>query len=314
MNKILYAKLQLDILALSYAVLQAGKGWDKDPPWVDRGTDGKFGGGQSVKKAVSNAVDSVKEAAGDAEESVEEALQAIKKEFDKAAKSAKDSLDNLMESARDLTDEEKQRISDAISSPSRKKVRNKMRSVLENVSPEAAKVFDDAAGEIEDYFADNSLEDAIESSLDIAGKSVQKVGVAALKAGKAIAPTALVLGGLAAAAATGGAAGVMLAGGAAIAVKNWSVPNSQGRGGKQAAEAFLTDPKNRADWIGYETEYIKGAVSNLHYTAGLHTAALGAAILLAEVSLGTLEKDKKAYLDGLGELVGTPKATASSDE
>lgn len=321
MSKFLYAKLQLDLLALSCTVIQAEKeGWDKDPAWVRRGKNGQFGGGgskspaETVTDAVSDAADSVKKGAADAEESVEEAVQAIKTKFDKAAKSVKGDLDDLMKSARDLTDEEKQRISDTISSPSGKKVRDKMGSVLKEVSPEAAKVFDDATGEIEDAFDDKSLEDAIDSSLEIAGKSAQKVGEVALKAGKMIAPAALVLGGLAAVAATGGAAGVLAVGGVAIAAKNFTIPNAQGKGGKQAAEAFLTDPKNRADWLGHAIEYLKGGVSNFSYNVGLGAAALGTGILLAEVEMGTLENDKKAFMEGLGDLVGDTNAKAGSSE
>lgn len=306
MNKVLYVKAQINLIALACAVRVQAEKWDKDPSWVSR-KSGKFSssGNSFVDKAKSNigdAADVVKKSVEVPYKSFEEAVESIKSQFNKAASSVKDGLDNLMKSGRDLDSNEKQRISDAISSPSGKKVRKKIGSVLKKISPEAAEVFDDATGEIEKSFDKKPLKDAINSALDIAGKSAQKVGEASLKAGKTIAPAAVVLGGLAAVAATGGAAGVLMVGGAVVAAKNWSIPNSQGKGGKQAAEAFLTDSKNRRDWVGHENEYLKGAVSNLAFTAGLHTAVLASVVLLAEVSLGTLDSDKKAFIDGLSEL------------
>lgn len=333
MNKELYERAQSQIIDLACAVkLQAEKeGWDKDPSWVSRGKDGRFGGGsgnksvankpsdsvsksadavkksigdaaESIKDRGSKAADAVKKSIGDADESIKKAVKSINTQFNEAAGSVKDALNSLTVSAKELNSDEKQRISDAISSPSGKKARKKIGSVLKKVSPEAAEVFDDATMEIEKSFEKKPVNDAISSALDIAGKSAQKVGEASLKAGKAIAPAALVLGGLAAAAATGGAAGILLAGGAVVALKNWSVPNMEGRGGHLSKEIFLHDKENQKDWLGSEKAYLDGAVSNLTYTAGLHTAMLATGILLAEVSLGTLDKDKKAFLDGIEEL------------
>lgn len=298
MIKILYAKAQLQLIALACAieVNAEKKGWDKDPPLIDRGEDGRFGSGS---KPVTNTVNDTVEAT---EKSVKESLKAIKTDFNKATELVGSRSDNLVKSKQYLNDEEKQRISDSILSPSGKKVRSEISSVLKEISTESTEVFDDATGEIEDVFESEDVEKAINSVLDIAGKSAQKVGEASLKAGKAITPAALILGGLTAVAATGGAAAVLMVGGAALAIKNYTVPNSQGRGGKQAAEAFLVDPKNRADWVGEASEYLKGATSNLGYTAGLHTAILATTILLAEIAVGVLTKHKEVYLKKLTDL------------
>lgn len=56
-TKYLYAKAQaqlLDIL-LQAASGNDGKGWDKDPSWVSRGKDGRFGGGGNTNKSTETA-------------------------------------------------------------------------------------------------------------------------------------------------------------------------------------------------------------------------------------------------------------------
>lgn len=123
MNKILYAKAQLDLVAFFYAIeIQAKKeGWDEDPSWVKRGKDGKFGGGSSD---LTNAGDKLQEKLEKSISDIESTIESFQKDFKKISR------------------ENEKKILDFIWSDGARKTREDIAKTLDENLPGAGKSFE----------------------------------------------------------------------------------------------------------------------------------------------------------------------------
>lgn len=123
MNKILYAKAQLDLVAFFYAIeIQAKKeGWDEDPSWVKRGKDGKFGGGSGD---TTNAGDRLQEKLEKSISDMESTMKSFQKDFKKISR------------------ENEKKILDFIWSDGAKEARKDIAKTLDKYLPGAGKSFE----------------------------------------------------------------------------------------------------------------------------------------------------------------------------
>ncbi len=277
------AKAQLELLKIQASIGSGtgdikAEGWDKDPDWVNRGENGRFGGGSSKIKSI--------------EDSVSQEFEHISNEVEKRAKQLDATIEKLTETERD-------NLYKTATSPESKKVQKELSEKLSKfVSPEAAEAYEETVNRLREGIVARKRGEPIDieaiskAELKYAEEVAKETGKKALAVGKAVLPAAAILGTVAALGATFGMAGYVLAGAGLLAGKNWSIPNSQGRGGKQAEEAFLVDEKNRKDVMGAIKTHLKGSTSNALYTTGLHTAMLASGVILYQ-SLMTPESKKE---------------------
>lgn len=133
MNKILYAKAQLQLSGIRYAVeLQAKKGWDEDPPWVDRDKNGQFGGGS--KSAVEKVKDSVGDASVEIGESIVDSYNSAISGMEYAIRKTQELVDGL-------SDDAKKEAKKVLSSSTIKDLHDSIGETLSEVSEETEKMY-----------------------------------------------------------------------------------------------------------------------------------------------------------------------------
>jgi hypothetical protein len=133
MNKILYEKARLQLLEIRYAVeVQAKKGWDIDPPWVDRGKNGQFGG--SSKSAVEQIKDSVSDASAETGKSIADSYNSGIVGMEHAIKKTQELVDSL-------SDDTKKEAKKVLTSSTIKDLHESIGKTLSEVSKETEKMY-----------------------------------------------------------------------------------------------------------------------------------------------------------------------------
>lgn len=128
MNDLLIAKAQFQLSGILLLIQAEKEGWDKDPPWVARGKDGRFGGGGSAaSKAIKKAKGEVEKYLSD----LQPARDRLYKEFQNASK------------------ENRKKVLTFISSDGAEDAKQFVAKTLDEYLPGAGKSFKEAVDEVD---------------------------------------------------------------------------------------------------------------------------------------------------------------------